>query len=1176
MTALLEGAGAQPRNPSRGKAISPVLRFETGLVTNRSALHDTSPWVYNHFYGGYQDTLLDGSNMEISNQLTLYRRFGLSQWSAVAVPDQPNWFYNWRTLDEGVKVVVDTPVATYLQTPTTQTQIFTKSAGAGQGYYQGVADVLYYGDGVDLQKFDGTNTWNWGIVSPVAAPTLVVTEVASASNPWAASTNYMTMGVIIDSNNNVQQLISVNANGTNPNTQSGLSGNGQPQWNATPGATTADNTVTWTNWGPIVAWTPSTVYASHRSGGNNIDPAFVYDPASDTIWGQDSPNGASGTSGVNRPAFKLSSKFVSDNNISWIQINFPNRVQKGAVFAWQPTHAYPQFSSSFRNYLGAVVEPTLLPAPTNQPVYMQVATTAGTSGAAGTQPFQSGVSIGTTTLDNQLSWINLGSATWQSNHSYAGWTASGTVFGIIQDTNGNMQVCTTTGVSGGTQPQAQWKASFAYSNGNTIVDSNGRLQTVTTPGTSGATPPTWAVAGTTTDNGVTWTAGAITGTVAWGLGYGTTTTDGTAIWTNVGPPAVWAASNLYYLPKVGFSPPSASSPFGGASVIDSNNNVEFVISSGKSGVAAPTWAAVGLNTAEGASLTLSQVTVNGNNVVYTGTITGGAANAFRGHAFVVTGFTNASNNQLIQVIASTTTSLICNLNPSNQQVNETHAGAASNALVWFDSSAFSAQSLSWTKGISWAVSFTSRTADDQYNTTAPPGLKNPLGPPTGAQSGHVSTASPIASVTGPNAGAVVTLSGLGSTDPQVDTITIWRTLDGGSTLFFLTEIPNPTPIGGQAQPWVYQDFQPDTVLNEFIQAPINHQNDPPPAGFLPMAYHFERIWGAVGNFVFASGGPDVLTGNPNESFDPQDFFEFPSPVTRIVPTATGILVFLTSDIYAILGGPIFDTFFPTPMVPGVGLLHYNALDVHGAVIYMFTADGQFIGMDPSGGAQRMGGPIADKLQQFDPSKVYVTVHESGNDNAIFISDGSTGWYRLNPNQFPNGSPVWSPFASISGGAGAVLSIEVSTGVHRLLVGGIGSNTHILQRDMNVFSDNGTAYTCFATLGSLMLANAGQIAGLTFVNVRARRVGTAPTVSYLLNEITGSFTNFPESQPYPWQIYGSTLAPTSLYSNSYYFRAVGAPALAEHLQVQISFPAEAVQNEVLTISLFGVVEQSPEE
>jgi hypothetical protein len=242
---------------------------------------------------------------------------------------------------------------------------------------------------------------------------------------------------------------------------------------------------------------------------------------------------------------------------------------------------------------------------------------------------------------------------------------------------------------------------------------------------------------------------------------------------------------------------------------------------------------------------------------------------------------------------------------------------------------------------------------------------------------------------------------------------------------------------------------------------------------------------------------------------------------------------------------------------------------------MYTADNQFISLDPSGGAQRMGGGIADKLELFDATKVYVTVHESGNVNAIFVSDGSTGWYRLNPAQFPNGNAVWSPFATITGGAGAVQSIEVTQGVHRLLVGGVGSSKFILQRDFNTYQDDGVSYTCFGTVGSITLAQPGQIAGLTFVNVRAKRVGTAPTVGFLLNEISGSFTNFPQAQAYPWQIYGVAGQPTSLYSNAYYFRATGVPAICEHLQVSISFPAENAKNEVLTMTLYGMLEQSPE-
>jgi len=172
--------------------------------------------------------------------------------------------------------------------------------------------------------------------------------------------------------------------------------------------------------------------------------------------------------------------------------------------------------------------------------------------------------------------------------------------------------------------------------------------------------------------------------------------------------------------------------------------------------------------------------------------------------------------------------------------------------------------------------------------------------------------------------------------------------------------------------------------------------------------------------------------------------------------------------------------------------------------------------------------------------------------------------------------VWSPFATITGGAGAVLSIEVSPGVHRLLVGGIGVNTTILQRDFSTHQDNGTPYSCFFTMGSINVCNPGQIAGLTFVNLRATRIGTTPTCSFLLNETSGSFITFPQAQAYPWQIYGATLQPATLFSNAYYFRATGIPALAEHMQVKISFPAENFANEVLSMTIYGVIEQPPEE
>lgn len=1055
MASLLEAAGAQPKVPSRGKAITPALRFETGLVTNRSPLHDPAQWVYSKFYGGYTDTLISGSNMEISNQLSLIRRPGLSEWSDVEIPNQPNWFYDWRTLDQGIKVIVDTPVATYIQTPTTQTQIFTKSAGAGQGYYQGVGDILYYGDGIDLQQYvlPAGLVYDWGVIGPALAPVTTITESGSATVAWQADTEFTTMGLVVDSNGNIQQLISVNASPViNPTTtQFGETGNGEPAWNQTPGGTTPDGSATWTNWGPIVLWTANTTYNNASVGGTIANPCIIYDPITKCCFVNAAPSFAQGTSGPSLPSFPAAfGASIHDGSVKWFNLGSLKTPQP-----WQPSHTYPKLGSvSDDDSVCGIAEPVGLAGglPTNQVVYWQVNDTAGpfTSGTGGSAPPWATIT-GTQTTDNQLQWLNLGSETRLTTHNYFAWTAMGTVFSVIVDSNGNYQVCTVTGVSSATA----------------------------------------------------------TASIPWATGYGQTTIDGSVTWTCVGDDTTWAANQIWYLPTTGWFPPGPSISFGGALIIDSNSNIQATINSGESGAVAPAWATTPLG-----------------------------------------------------------------------------AKTIDSGVTWQLVGPFTTAGFPIEFGITFAYSYESRLATDIYNTTAPPDWPSPLGPPTGSETGDISTASPIFAITGANPGAVVTLVVPGSPNPAVDTIVIWATLDGGSTLFFLTEVPNTPPIGGVQQ---YQTIQitenPFTgvdSVNELIEAPINGQNNPPPAGFLPMAYHFGRIWGAVGNFVYASGGPDVLTGNPNTSFDPEDFFEFPSPVTRIIPTATGILVFLTSDVYAILGGPIFDTFFATPMVPGVGLLHYNAADIHGGMTFLFTADNQFISMDPSGGAQRMGIAIADQLQLFSATATYVTVHENGNDHAIFISNGSTGWFRLNPSQYPNGTSVWSPFATITGGAGAVLSIEVSPGVHRLLVGGIGPDTFILQRapinalgQFSTYEDNGIPYTCSATLGSFAVASPGQIAGMTFLNVRAVRVGSSPTVGFLLNEIVGTFTDFPASQPYPWQIYGAAGQPTSLYSDAYYFRDTGVPALCEHFQAQISFPAENFANEVLTFSLFAMLEEPPE-
>jgi hypothetical protein len=92
---------------------------------------------------------------------------------------------------------------------------------------------------------------------------------------------------------------------------------------------------------------------------------------------------------------------------------------------------------------------------------------------------------------------------WQPNHVFTKGTQ-------IVDSNGNVQICTVTGLSAPVEPLAQWEPRTAYMLGQQIVDTNGNVQQVTQAGTSGTLTP------------------------AWNTFFNNTTGDGTVIWQNKG------------------------------------------------------------------------------------------------------------------------------------------------------------------------------------------------------------------------------------------------------------------------------------------------------------------------------------------------------------------------------------------------------------------------------------------------------------------------------------------------------------------------------------------------------------------------------------------------------------------------------------------------------------------
>src|SRR5690348_1733880 len=125
-------------------------------MTQRSPFSQIDTRYGSQFLGGKPDALIAGSNCEISNSLTLQRRYGLSNFGP-AIP-APLAFYPWRkTIPASIQTIVDTVDAVYNYSSTAAGILFFKSPGAGQTNFWGVVNTLYCGNGVDLFKVVGPN-----------------------------------------------------------------------------------------------------------------------------------------------------------------------------------------------------------------------------------------------------------------------------------------------------------------------------------------------------------------------------------------------------------------------------------------------------------------------------------------------------------------------------------------------------------------------------------------------------------------------------------------------------------------------------------------------------------------------------------------------------------------------------------------------------------------------------------------------------------------------------------------------------------------------------------------------------------------------------------------------------------------------------------------------------------
>lgn len=1280
--------GAQPQKQTR---FAPMYtgRWSSGIWTNRSPLRDAATSrIAEKFYGQSGDALIAGSNVEISNKLTLVRRPGTSVFDSNSYTDVDR-FYEFRLFNSSIEeiiLMIDQANALYSLESGTKSLVFTKSTGAGQTYMQSVGNELYFGDGQDNKKWlqsltvwaanmkwgtasspffttylidpngniqqltgtvfpithvtvatnvltitstatinsifasgdivtfpngmtasfldgktveistvtpttftavfinpdysagetatgtgvgqgtpmsgattptwstvvpsfsndfqggitvDGTVQWtnrgvtieNWGIQPPTTA--LEPTKGAAFNANWAANTFYSLAAVIIDTNGNLQQV-----------TTAGLAASSTPTWATSVGVTTTDGTVTWTmvQTAAQLVWTTGTAYVppvqitavAGASGGSAVYTGNITGGAGNALSGlsflvtgfADLVNNGifsctastattltlSNASAVAQTALAVStaSKWIS------IQYVIGNASGTNCLFKLTPS-PQPRLSGNVLAYL--------YNAPHSGPVGSFILTFPTSTGSALTNTTQNSLQFHGTGLSHgsELNWdvINGAGAVTSDNQPF------GLTF--VSDYQLIILATLVVPVAGAYSFQIEHQDGMIWgiSSGATkisgpSVNPQGQTQTAANGYTVlGGTN----LSGLNTDNFVIAFNAAGNYTVEIDYDY----------WYHSGQ-VLQVLANGNFLANGTLISGATQPAWPGFSTSFAPNYATVTESSG--GIV---WSNIGPTTdftwVANKNYTLANTIITDPNGYFEA--------PFR------SGFTGSTEPTF-----NTGANSLTNDNPNLIWINQGLASSLPSGTI----STFNG-------GWEYAIALVN-TLDNTVSNCGP------LSAATGNFVGLAGINIP------PGDG----LPPLQSIDPQSDYVAIFRTTDGGATPFLIpgastvyTLTLHDYIING------YTDTTPDTGLNNLISGAIAGENTPPGLGAINLTYHLNRIWYSIGNAVYWTSGPSTPVGNGINGTAPANVDVMPSLVKRIVPTSTGILVFTVSDVYIIQGNGTTNNPIQSalPLLPGIGLLSYNALDMNGPTIGLFTTDNQFIILDPSSGVSYAGFPIGDQLrlnngspgQSWNPANVYIAWHVQGEDQAWYVCDGTNGWYRLMSTPAPETGYTWSPFATITGGVGTVQSVETAPGVHRLLLGPIGTG-EILQRDLDVWSDNGTPYPAYAVVGSAVLTQPGQIAIVDHITTDSVRIGAPITLGILVDEALPYYTgpvdiiknwvpdppNLPESR--------------SLYSQRFYLSQLrDEPAAMRHCQIQIIFsPNDTVMNEVFTLTLFGAYNQ----
>lgn len=994
----------------------------------------------------------------------------------------------------------------------------------------------------------GSQLQGWGIATPTQAPS-VLQQKGGNFPAWVPNTYYTTSGLIVDSNSNIQKV-----------TQYGTTGSTEPTWATTPvGATTVDGGVVWTLQGPA-AWQASTVYAVGQyvqavdTSGN---PAFFVVTAG-------------GTSGASSPAWGSAYQAkTTDGGVVWQNIGISQTWQQ--VTSAELTNGWSVIPLT----KGALILNAGVDAANGSPVplppgysnaNMLAFTTAG-SGNAGDQlrgissSSVSGGVFGTawmlrsgTTVPVPSNWM---AVAWSDDADVTITTAGAFTQVAFTTVAGDEMVFTYGQQDDGTIPTP---SGFTASNFVGIVG----MATVepTGDGMYGVSlasyDNTGAVLTEYNDNsGNAFTGKGNIAGFFWKTGGGVTSTAVTGgVQVFIPLPG---AGQLAMIGQVLNSGDAIAVPAG------------FTSSTLSATVAMSTYVDGGsTNVCHGWNMTL-------------------AGNTYASELFDAGGnYTTAKGNIFGIVILAGTTAIspTTEINDSNGNLQTLQQSGHSGATA-----------------PTWQTNVGAITPDgnaDWLNVgVGTAGATEPTNYVYAYQNiitKHFGTSSKASVSVQRGVGYGVLVGGLYSQDPQVGAVGIFRPAQGETLPLLVDTIPN-NPAGGS---WSFFDNVPDTSLNFAISAPIDDENDPPPARMTAPVYYLKRPWGILDNQVVWGGGPDTVTGSGLEAFPPLNRWPFQATPIRLWPINVqdgGLLIFTDGGIYIMLGaGTSTDPFHAAPYYDKVNLLNYDALSSFATNLFLMEATGavsmispQFP-FNPNSGYVEVGFPIGDQFQRvttgdidqplYNSATTYVSWNiETPTEVAMYVADGAVGWFRMTKNPPSQGDGVtWHPRAAIEGGTSAVQAIETTQGKRQLLIGpAAGTTGPILCRDGSgiFWDDDGAPYPAWDVKATFLLAATGALAEVAQISAKSEPVGKRPAIAVLLGELAvdpsegrnWNELNITSNEP------PDARKSISTYSDRYSLLQNGESALTDTLQVKFDYGEQAEPDELLD---WGVYEAKASE